>query len=215
MVAVPCPAWEYDNPGARQTLALRVQQVLVELRVGTVDTASLAGDTRPVHERLFRGLTPPGFEYYAGHYRGERYVCLVQRDVGIRGDPRVGYPAAGVSRALGELAQTISAGLVVLDGMHGAAVGDRASARTRLLATVVLACRAFELFLRIHPYLNGNGHAARFLLWAILSRYGYWPGRFPIEPRPQDPPYSDLIIQYRNGKREPLEQFVLHSLAAW
>ena len=88
------------------------------------------------------------------------------------------------------------------------------TARTRLLATVAVACAVFELFLRIHPYLNGNGHAGRFVLWAILSRYGYWPGRFRIDPRPPDPPYSELIVKYRNGVKEPLEQFVLHALAA-
>jgi Fic family protein len=76
-----------------------------------------------------------------------------------------------------------------------------------------LACRVFEVFLRIHPYANGNGHAARFLIWCLLSRYGYWPKGWPIEPRPPDPPYTHLISEYRNGNWEPLEEFVLKTVA--
>jgi Fic family protein len=78
---------------------------------------------------------------------------------------------------------------------------------------VVVACMVFELFLRIHPYANGNGHAARFCTWAILGAFGYWPERWPIEPRPPDPPYTQLLVDYRNGNRVPLERYLLSCIA--
>ena len=83
----------------------------------------------------------------------------------------------------------------------------------KALYTVMFACRVFEIFLRVHPYANGNGHVARFLIWSILGRYDYWPQQWPIEPRPPDPPDSQLIVEYRNGNPEPLEQYVLQCIA--
>jgi len=46
----------------------------------------------------------------------------------------------------------------------------------------------------------------RFLVWAILGRYGYWPNRWPIGPCPSHPEYAPLIVRYRNGDRNALLQ---------
>jgi Fic family protein len=81
----------------------------------------------------------------------------------------------------------------------------------KLTYAITFACRVFEEFLRIHPYANGNGHIARFLIWVILGYCGYWPNNWRIEPRP-NPPYNDLIVEYRNGNCEPLEKLILSSL---
>jgi hypothetical protein len=32
--------------------------------------------------------------------------------------------------------------------------------------------------------------------------------RLPLEPRPPDPPYSDLIKLYRDGNKQPLEIYI-------
>jgi Fic family protein len=77
---------------------------------------------------------------------------------------------------------------------------------------VALVSALFEQFLRIHPFANGNGHAARLLLIAMLGRSGYWLQRFRIEPRPPEPTYSEAIKASRDGNRAPLEQFVLSLL---
>jgi hypothetical protein len=82
----------------------------------------------------------------------------------------------------------------------------------KLLHTVQVACRFFELVCRVHPYANGNGHAARFCIWAILARYGYFPVRWPIDPPPPDPPYTQLLLDYRAGNPLPLEQYLLGCL---
>jgi len=67
----------------------------------------------------------------------------------------------------------------------------------------------FVYFLEIHPYANGNGHLARFFLIGYLARYGVFLARWPMHPRPSDPPYSDLIRRYRRGDRNSLERFVM------
>jgi hypothetical protein len=85
------------------------------------------------------------------------------------------------------------------------------SAEQKLLFVVACASRLFELILRIHPYANGNGHAARFLIWAVLVRYGYPPKKWPIHPRPADP-YIDVIARYRSGDLEALETYVINNI---
>ena len=47
----------------------------------------------------------------------------------------------------------------------------------------------------------------------MLGRYGYWPVRFQLDPKPPDPPYSELIARHRGGDVEPLQVFVLKSIA--
>ena len=205
-----CPGWQYsDHPSRAALLPTRVAALLAELRRGILDTLRVSCDTRPVHSRLFEGLTPDRCDYYAGHYRGESFRCLRDYGVGIPSDPRVGYPPAEVNLAMARLAALLHDGLAVLDQATTAvnvAPGDKA------LFVVILACRFFDLFLRIHPYADGNGHTSRFLIWAILGRYGYWPFRWTIEPRPSDPPYTDIIVAYRGGFPSLLENYVLSCL---
>lgn len=94
-----------------------------------------------------------------------------------------------------------------------AAVASPASQREDLLLNLVrFACQAFDVFQRIHPYANGNGHVARFLIWSVLGKYNFWPRRFTIEPRPNEPRFIELIVRHRNGDREPLVEFVLSQL---
>lgn len=81
-----------------------------------------------------------------------------------------------------------------------------------LLQIVEFACEAHETFLRIHPYANGNGHLARTIVWMILARYGFWPKDWPVEPRSTDPGYIPALIQFRDGDREPLIEFMLKRL---
>ena len=86
------------------------------------------------------------------------------------------------------------------------------SENEKLKLLIVVACRLFSQYLIIHPYVNGNGHIARVLLTWIMARYGYWMIEFPIEPRPSEPEYSQLIFRYQNGQPEPLEQMVLRAI---
>lgn len=111
------------------------------------------------------------------------------------------------------ITQTVVGGLNVLDVENARPDGDLPMDQ-KLLNTVIFACKVFEIVLRVHPYANGNGHAARFIVWAILGRYGFWPRSWawPLDPRPSDPPYSRIIFEYRNGNRQPLEEFVLRSV---
>lgn len=204
-----CPEFDYEHhPNWQTVLPRRVSETLLDLTRGTVNPRDAALDTRPVHRRLFAELTPDGHDYFAGHYRGETFRCLRFYVVGIQNDPRVGVPPESVAHWISELHSIIRSGIDALD------VDTSLSRRDRLRYLIVFACRVFELFLRIHPYANGNGHAARFVVWCVLGRYGHWPRRWTVEPRPPDPPYTECITRYRNGDPAPLERFLASTLVA-
>ena len=201
-----CPKrWEYDDiPNVREMLAERAAQLLLDLKSKAVDTAASAVDTRPTHEMLFDGMAPKACPYYAGHYRGENYKCLLHCSVMIRSDPRVGSPPDSVLREMRDFSTAITTGLEQLDAAAARVVEGKGSRAGLLVRIVKFGAKAFEHFLRVHPYANGNGHAARFLICALLGRYDFWPKSWIIEPKPPDPPYTVAIVQYRSGITEPL-----------
>ena len=204
-----CPEWDYENH-SEYTAVLRrkIERVLLRLRRHEYNCYEAIVDTREVHFDLFEQLVPRGFEYFAGHYRGEDFRCLRSYEVGVRGDSRVGVKAADVLQTMQQFGAAIVPRLEQVDRAF-LDPESPLSEDQKLDYVVSIACRWFELFLRIHPYANGNGHLARFAIWLLIGRYGYWPVRWPIDPRPPDPPYTRLIMLYRNGHREPLERWIL------
>lgn len=207
-----CPAWEYESfTNHEQIVGAQSEAVVKKLRKGELDTVTLAADSRHIHEFIFRSLTPKGHEYFAGHYRGEPFRCLRYYLVHIKGDPSVGYPPDSIPLLMRDVSRDIRASIAALDAAH-TVPNKQLAPEDKLYYTVVVACQVFELVLRIHPYANGNGHSARFIVWAILGRYGYWPRDWPIEPRPANPPYVDLIVNYRNGNRLPLERYIVQNI---
>jgi hypothetical protein len=155
-------------------------------------------------------LTPPRCDYYAGHYRGEELRCLKHYTVGIKSDPMVGYDPQLVLGEMSLLETTIRDAIVALDAF----VASGRKPVACLIQIVKVAARVFELFLRIHPYANGNGHMGRLIVCALFGRYGFWMSRWTVEPRPKDPPYSSAIAQYRRGNVADLEKFMLEC-AKW
>jgi Fic/DOC family len=203
MHPLDCPSWEYkDHPDYRATLPSRVAAIVTALVGGSINTLATAIDTRAQHGEMFRGLTPVNCDYFAGHYRGERFRCLQFYRVIIPSDPRVGsYPSA-VDFLMRELKAALNAGIVALDTNVALAPKDR------LHYAIILACKVFVHLLTIHPYANGNGHAGRLVVWCVLGRYGDWPMHWTIEPQPPNPPYIELIARYRSGDCEPLENHI-------
>jgi hypothetical protein len=208
MHPLDCPNWEYDGHPQRAVVRLRIADILSDLASGRTDTLALATDARPQHLRIFSELVPLECNYYAGHYRGEAFHCLRSYLVGVQGDHRVGAPPGAVGFLMAELKSAVRSNVLALDD------NVFLSEKDKLRYIVMLACRVFVHFLTIHPYVNGNGHIGRLVVWSIMGRYGYWPRRWPIDPRPANPPYLQLIVRYRNGEREPLEMYMLQMLAA-
>ena len=81
-----------------------------------------------------------------------------------------------------------------------------------LYDVVKLACEAFNIFLIVHPYINGNGHMARFIIWCFLAQFGVFPVKWSIEPSPAIDPYVVRVRQYRAGDKEPLIIYILNCI---
>lgn len=211
MQAVTCPPFEYATHQRAAEVQGRCAAILVDLRSGQYKTNSVLVDTRPVHGRMFDGLTPPQCEYYAGNYRGSEFFCLRDYNVKVGGDPRVGTVAYLVALDMAAINEGTQSSLAALDAAHALPLAQL-SAGDRLLYLVKFVCVLLVEFMRVHPYADGNGHMGRFLVWAALGRYGYWPKKWPLNNRPPDPPYSQLLSLYRDGQKEPLETFVLNCI---
>lgn len=207
-----CPAWEYaDHPKRKIILQERTEDIVVQLYQQQLDFVEYAADSRPIHRYLFSLLVPREHLYYAGHYRGEDFACLKNYYAGVEGDSGVGFPPYRVEERMEKIAQWIRQGMRVLDTTHQGP-DTQISPEDKLLNAVAFSCAIFVEVLRVHPYANGNGHVARFILWSILGKYGYWPKHFPIEPRPNHPSYTWAINEYLKGNMQPLEDYVLRCI---
>ncbi len=149
--------------------------------------------------------TPEAYPHYAGNYRGTPLPCLEAAEVGIPSDPLVGIPAREVHAAIDHLGRQLDTWVAWVDAKTRTPV-------ERMRAAAAVAAEVFQRFLTIHPYLNGNGHVARFCVWAILIKFGYWPWHFCIEPRPGLPNYGEAIAQHRRGSPDALEMLILSCL---
>jgi hypothetical protein len=210
---VDCPGWEYNTiPGYDAVLKTRNTELLNLIRAADpADAESAAKDTRSFHREYFTDLTPDGFDYYAGNYRGDNFRCLLNYEVYIRGDPRVGHAPNAIQAEMQEFSDLIAEIFRQLDMIWSADDGTY-SQEWKLHRSIQLAAYAFVLFLEIHPYANGNGHMGRLLVIAILARYNVFFSSWAVHPRPIDPPYTLLIASYRAGNTTGLELFLLSCL---
>jgi fido (protein-threonine AMPylation protein) len=208
-----CPDWEYTNrPGHGSLLTSRSKLALQAIRnqQSTADRIRRLKNTRPRHRDIFRELTPDGHDYYAGNYRGDpQFICLLDYEVKIPANPLVGIKATEVPLSMRMFAEAIDKFIEECDLLWP--INEQFfSAGNKIVRAVELGVSLFSYFLIIHPYANGNGHIARLLLIAALAKYGIFLSRWPLHPRPQDPPYSDLITQYQTGAdRASLVKFVI------
>lgn len=214
--ALRCPpgGWDYDakdKEKRERILKRRCERLLRSMRrpesglFGKFPFLAYACDTRPVHRKMFRWMTPLCFPSFAGNYRGDaRYRCLKNYNVEIKGDELVGCPAELVGGTMSKLGEALRAFEEQLNAQEG-----RLSAQERFAYVIHLVCDVLSEFLRIHPYANGNGHMGRFIVWALLLRFGYVPRSWPMEERPPEPGYSTSLWYWRRGQKAPLVHYMI------
>ena len=212
MQPVDCPDyWDYeDHPDHKGVLKHETKKLLARLSAGL--PIEVAADTRREHAQLCGRLVPKGYEYFAGNYRGAQFRCLKEYEVGVGGDRRVGTAAAQVTSEMEALATALMSSESKID-KYLTEGPPAVSQEEKLRYVARFTCMVFERFLRIHPYANGNGHMARLIVWVLMRRFGYWPVRFDIHPRPTHLGYASMIKLYRDGNRDPLERYLIDCIA--
>lgn len=204
-----CPGWDYeDHQDHDSILPANSAQLLIRLRSGRIDTQQICCDTRSAHHFLFNGLVPDDFPYFAGNYRGQDYRCLKHYEVCIPSDDTVGVYPSGVHQAMKYVEEVLNKSLPAIDFAHNLPEAQLPK-DLRIVYLVKFATRVLVEFLRVHPYANGNGHMARFIVFAMLARYKLWPKKWPLD---ESPSYHRHIYDYRKGNVVPLEDFILRSV---
>jgi hypothetical protein len=92
------------------------------------------------------------------------------------------------------------------------AVLGQASPTEKIHLVAKFAAKVFELFLRIHPYANGNGHIARALVLSIFGCFDIWPKKWPLHGRPPGP-YGAALKASRRGQPELLVKYIVSCIA--
>ena len=133
-----------------------------------------------------------------GRFRGE--PGLEDERVGV-GNAGFNLPGARPELVAGEAERFIEKVQRGVDGLDGLYPADRDLDRDGFLAITELAGWARAQWVRIHPFMNGNGRTARFITNAILMRYGL-PPAMRLHPRP-DGSYGAAGGRAMRGDVEP------------
>ena len=140
------------------------------------------------HRELYEGIPRP-FDYYAGEVRDSdaRFPDLIDYEVSV--GFAAGVPAKQVPAELGRFERAAQLGAQRLDASIAAGTTAQQLDTTQLHGVLLYCANLHGLWVRIHPFANGNGRTARlWVIWASL-RYGL-PPFIRIKPRPDGSPYA-------------------------
>ena len=204
----PCPVWEDRPPPGReaeyQDAILRARR-----RVGRYAPARLPDEKalRHLHRTMFADFVE--LDCYAGNFRGpadpdrplapER--CLAE-NVQVAGVP--GADLHQVAGAIDFLCYQIETRVKLLEMQWS---GLEPTERVTRLAVSI--AEAVGTFIRIHPFLNGNGRTSRLLWQWFCNRFGV-PPQVRVAPRPSDAtPYATCMAAAMSGDNRSLAVHVL------
>ena len=190
---MPGPNWSDDHPGDGARIAGNVARALRDASQMAAARAVVAeGDLRRWHSIVYDGCAVPSPDY-VGRFRGEASADLANYEVGVGAVQPDGYPdrvgvwAAAVGEAMKAFVASLAAALSALDAAIGP--GARPAGADDLHEVVGVTAIAHGEWIRIHPFVNGNGRTARLLAAHISLRYGL-PVYVTLRPRPQDVAYA-------------------------
>ena len=183
--------WDADGPTLQQNLVRTLRRIR--------DSAALRGtvrarDAATWHREIMDGLDAPKPEY-VGRFRGEPGTEAVRVLVGAH----EGVPPDQVADAVAIFERKLNQVLARLDSLIPAGT----ALDTDTLAAVLDVCGwAHAEWVRVHPFVNGNGRTAR--LWAnyVAMRYGL-PPFVRLRPRPEADAYAHAGGEAMKGNWNP------------
>lgn len=182
--------WDEDSAQLRQNLT----RVLHDIRNSAQrrDTPTLEA------ARKWQADTMVGLEVsepkFVGRFRGEAGV----EDIHVRVGVAEGVPPADVAKQLHDFEQRLQSVVAVLDRRYPA---EQELDADGLAAVIDVSAWAHSEWVRIHPFVNGNGRTARMWANALLMRYGI-PPVVRLRPRPNGG-YAAAGAQAMAGDWEP------------
>jgi Fic family protein len=133
------------------------------------------------HREMVDGSEVPD-EAYRGGFRGDAHPALVDFEVtiGKLSTTRASDVGAEISKLITELQERV-AGLDKLDAQEEQSILGPDFVKEVLDTAAWLHCE----WVRIHPFINGNGRTARMWILWLCGRYGL-PQVLPLRPRPEE-----------------------------
>ena len=184
------PDWDADGPELQANL---VHVLGVIARAAQVRDKPLVEATKQWHREMMRGLTLKDTRF-VGASRGEQGLEKIQVRIGANF-------GVGAHQVAGELAlfEAKLQGLVAeLDAVIP--LGHEPDA-DEVAAVIDLCAWIHSEWVRIHPFVNGNGRMARLWVNGTVRRYGL-PPFLRLRPRP-DSGYGEAGIQAMRGDWKP------------
>lgn len=202
---IECPAWEAAEPDSQlhliaQGLAEAHRFIAARAKTYILDH----GDLKTWHQKTFTSVAP--LAYYAGNYRSKNSSrpCL-EANVEVGGLP--GAPFEQVPGLMQEFSHELRSRITTIDNY----ISRNPSPGNHARAVVQLAAVCAGKFIRIHPFINGNGRMSRLLTNYLFHRYDYPMPYYAPFPRPS-PPYSEVQRECMLGNFDHLFQYLLATL---
>lgn len=204
-----CPAWRDNGEHLSPHLDATLRRVAQEgCECWRAEPAS-ADHVRGWHRESFLPFVP--LEDYAGNFRqvSASSPCLeVFVGVGVPGGKAVpGLPPADVSRAMNLLVAYVTGRLAVL-----ASTWSQLAPEERVRSVASLIGTAIGSFIKIHPFVDGNGRTSR-VLWSVLLGCFGIPPQWGAIKRPGGP-YADAMDAAMRGDNSRAVAMVFASIAA-
>jgi hypothetical protein len=204
MDQMKCNNWEYEDHPDAATVTSRCSDLLAHLYDDPSSFNAFGYCTKVGHKYIFRGVAPKACKYLAGNYRGTM-GCLKNYEVSAGKDSRVGYPSLVVAVSMASFETRLASSFAAYEKLLQNPTVEK-NPPLQLVHFLTMVSDFLVLFLSIHPYANGNGHMARLGVLVLLRRYNFWPKNWPLDERPN---YVSHIVEYRNGNKKPLIEFLL------
>lgn len=194
--------WEYSNYPNAADVEVACNQIIAAAKADMSRVHSILADTRAAHREMFLCVVPAGHDYVAGNYRGAPFPMLQLCGVMIpnNGKMYVGHPPALVAAAMTQLHQEIASGLQKLRERAASLNWTR---QKKIVAFGKWVGSVFVKFLAIHPFMNGNGHVSRLVVWCLFAITSINASFWQVPHRNIAPPDSQVAL-YRDGYTEPL-----------
>jgi fido (protein-threonine AMPylation protein) len=173
------PDWDEGEPSERA----RTQYLAVLARIIDKDHKKLPSAQMVCqwHREMFDGLAP--HPDYLGNFRNLDKVPECLRNVNVQVDDIPGIPYDQVLTAVDKFISDFSASVQAFDKVWGALK----TVKTVFVVDqmIKLAAWAHGEWVRIHPFINGNGRTSRLWVSYVFLRYGFQP--IAVKPRPGSP----------------------------
>lgn len=186
----------------------RVEENLANLTISIVSVASASREAPTAdlvlgwHRDMLDGVVIPD-DAYRGAFRGSAHPALENEvTVGSLPTARAADVPAEVDHLISELRDRVLA----LDELDKQGDPDILTAAF-VEAVLETAAWLHGEWVRIHPFVNGNGRTARMWVLWLCGRYGL-PQLLPLRPRP-DMGYSPASLLSMTGDHSLFRQYLL------